>query len=186
MVTIASLWLPIVLSAVAVFIVSTLVHTVFPWHKGDYPGVPDQDRVQAALRPFAIAPGDYMLPRCRDMKEMATPEFTEKMRQGPVMMMTVLPNGPSAMGPMFIQWFAFLLVVGAVAAYVASRALEPGASYLEVFRFAGTTAFVAYAGGAWPITIWYHRGVGLALKATFDALLYGAVTAGVFGWLWPN
>ena len=75
---------------------------------------------------------------------------------------------------------------GTVAAYIASRALEPGASYLEVFRFAGTTAFVAYAGGAWPITIWYHRGVGLALKATFDALLYGAVTAGVFGWLWPN
>lgn len=186
MVTIVSLWLPIVLSAVAVFIVSTLVHTVFPWHKGDYPSVPDQEGVMAALRPFPIPPGDYMLPRARDMKEMGTPEFAEKLRQGPVMSLTVMKNQPFMMGPTFVQWFLYLVVVSTIAAYIASRALEPGASYLEVFRFVGTTAFLAYAGGAWPITIWYHRGVGLALKATFDGLLYGAVTAGVFGWLWPS
>ncbi len=185
-ITIASLWLPILLASVAVFLLSSLVHTVLPWHKGDYPAVPDQDRVMAALRPFAIPPGDYMLPRAADMKDMGSPDFTEKLRQGPVMSLTVMKNQPFLMGPTFAQWFAFLLVVSTIAAYVASRALPVGAEYLQVFRFAGTTAFVAYGAGAWPITIWYHRGVGLAVKATFDALLYGAVTAGVFGWLWPR
>jgi hypothetical protein len=185
MVTITSLWLPIVVSAVAVFLTSSLVHMVLPWHKGDYPGVPDQDRVQEALRPFAIPPGDYMLPDCSDRKEMATPEFQEKLAKGPVMMLTVMPNGPFLMGATFVQWFIFLLTVGVASAYMASRAVAPGAEYLEVFRFAGTTAFLCYGMGSWPLTIWYKRGAGLALKNSFDGLLYGAVTGGVFGWLWP-
>lgn len=185
MVTLASLWLPIILSAVAVFIMSSLVHMVLPWHKGDYPAVPDQDRVQDALRSFAIPPGDYMLPRCGDYKEMDTPEFKEKLTKGPVMTMTVMPNGPGSMGMTFVHWFTFLIAVGIASAYLASRALAPGAEYLEVFRFAGTAAFLSYGMGAWPLTIWYKRGSGLALKGTFDALLYGALTGGVFGWLWP-
>ena len=186
MVTIAALWLPILLSAVAVFLVSSLVHMVLPWHKGDFPAVPDQDRVMAALRPFAIPPGDYAMPRPKDMKEMGTPEFAAKMTQGPVMSITVRPNGPMTMGASLGKWFIFVLVISTISAYVSSRALPAGAEYLEAFRFAGTTAFVAYAGGTWPATIWYGRGVGLALKETFDGLLYAAVTAGVFGWLWPH
>ncbi|MBL0177960.1 MAG: hypothetical protein IPP98_02390 [Gemmatimonadetes bacterium] len=185
-ITIASLWLPILLASVAVFLVSTLVHTVFPWHKSDYPGVPDEAKVRAALGPMAIPPGDYMVPRCTDMKEMGSPEFLAKMNEGPVVLMTVRRNGPITMTGTFVQWFIFLLVVNTIRAYVASRALTTGAPYLEVFRFVGVTGFVAYAAGVWPITIWYGRGVGLAVKATFDALLYATVAAGVFGWRWPH
>lgn len=185
MVTITSLWLPILVSAVAVFLTSSLVHMVLPWHKGDYPPVPDEDGVQAALRPFNIPPGDYMVPRCFDMKQSESPEFKEKMAKGPVLTMTVMENGSFTMGKTFVQWFAFLLAVGVACAYMTSRALAPGAEYLDAFRFAGTTAFLCYGMGAWPLTIWYKRGAGLALKGTFDALLYGAVTGGVFGWLWP-
>lgn len=72
------------------------------------------------------------------------------------------------------------------AAYIAGRALEPGAHYLEVFRFAGATAFAGYALAQWQSTIWYRRSAVTSLKNTFDGLVYALVTAGVFGWLWPS
>ncbi len=112
MVALSALWLPIVLSAVVVFFASYIIHTVLPWHRGDYPAVPREAEVMAALRPLAIPPGDYMVPRCNSMQEMRSPEFLEKMRQGPVMMMTVMPNGPAAWVRRLAQWFLYLLVVG--------------------------------------------------------------------------
>ena len=53
-----SLWLPILLSSVIVFVVSSIIHMALPWHNSDYPKVPNEDKVMDALRPFAIPPGD--------------------------------------------------------------------------------------------------------------------------------
>jgi hypothetical protein len=72
------------------------------------------------------------------------------------------------------------------AAYLASRALPPGAPYLEVFRFAGCTAFVGYTLALWQMTIWYRRALGTTIRSTIDGLIYALLTAGVFGWLWPH
>jgi hypothetical protein len=134
------LWLPIVLSAVAVFLASSIVHTMLPWHRNDYPPLPNEDQVLAALRPFAIAPGDYLVPRAPSPEVMRSPEFAKKMERGPVMMMTVRPNGPWRMGKSLAMWFVYSLVVSRFAAYVTGRAMIPGAEYLTVFRFAGTVA----------------------------------------------
>jgi len=46
------------------------------------------------------------------MQEMRSPEFKEKMKQGPVALLTVMPNGPISMGRPLAQWFVFLIVVG--------------------------------------------------------------------------
>ena len=180
------LWLPIVLSAVAVFLLSSLVHMVLPWHKGDYRAVPDEGRVMDALRPFAIPPGDYMIPRPSGPQEMKSSQYMEKLQRGPVLIATVLPNGQWSMGKGMTQWFVYLLVVGLFAGYIASRALAPGAPYLEVFRFVGAAAFLAYAGAEWPRSIWYHRAWNITVRNSIDGLLYGLVTAGFFGWLWPR
>ncbi|HEX8693720.1 MAG TPA: hypothetical protein VF746_14955 [Longimicrobium sp.] len=181
-----ALWLPILLSAVLVFVASAIIHMAPLWHRNDYPGVPDQDRVMDALRPFAIPPGDYMVPRATSGAEMKSPEFAEKMRQGPVVIMTVVPNGPWSMGRNLALWFLYCLVVSIFAAYVASRALPPGAEYLDVFRFAGTTAFIGYALALWQVSIWYRRAWSFTVKETFDGLIYALLAAGVFGWLWPG
>ncbi len=185
MTTIAALWLPILLSAVVVFIASSIIHMGPFWHRGECPSVPDQDRMMDALRPFAIKPGEYMLPRAADMKAMGSPEFIEKLKRGPVMIMTVLPNGPISMSKSLVQWFIYTVIVSLFAAYVAGRVLEPGAEYLTAFRVAGTTAFIAYAVGLWQQSIWYNRPWPTTLKMTLDGLIYGALTGGVFGWLWP-
>lgn len=116
---------------------------------------------------------------------MKTPEFLEKLRQGPVMVFTVMPGGPMSMGRNLVQWFLYSVVIGIFAAYVAGRALPPGSAYLQVFRFAGTAAFLCYAVALWQMSIWYRRSWLLTVKATIDGLIYALLTAGVFGWLWP-
>ena len=186
MTDLGSLLLPIIVSAVAVFIASSIIHMGPFWHKRDYPALPDEDRFRAAVGPLDIPPGDYMVPRCYSAAEMKSQEFQSKVAQGPNVILTVMPKGPFGMGAQLGQWFVFILVVSVFAAYVAGSALPPGSEYLPVFRFAGTTAFIGYALAAWPMSIWYRRGWGLAGKATLDGLIYGLITAGVFGAMWPS
>ncbi len=180
------LWLPILLSSVIVFIMSSVIHMALPWHKSDYPKVSNEEKLRDALRPLAIPPGDYVVPRPSSRQEMRSPEFIEKMKQGPVMMLTVWPNGPARMGRNLILWFLYAVVVGLFAAYVAGRALPVGAAYLHVFRFVGVTAFIGYSLALWQMSIWYHRAWSTTIKATVDGLIYALLTAGVFGWLWPR
>jgi hypothetical protein len=182
----SALWLPILVSSVIVFIASSIIHMVLPWHKTDYPKVPDEDRVRDALRPFAIPPGDYMVPRCDNSKEMKSPEFAEKLNQGPVVVLTVLPNGPWSMGRNLGLWFLYCAVVSLFAAYVAGRALPAGATYPHVFQFVGATTFIGYSLALWQMSIWYRRAWSTTIKATIDGLIYALLTAGTFGWLWPH
>jgi len=189
MVPLTALWLPIIVAAVIVFVASSIIHMVLPFHRSDYRKLPAEDEVMAALRKFSIPPGDYLVPCAGSPKEMGTPAFAEKLSKGPVMFATVMPNVPGgrpAMGAQLAQWFVYCVVVGVFAAYVAGRALGPGAHYLSVFRFAGATAFIGYSLALWQNTIWYKRNWMVTLKSTVDGLIYGLLTAGTFGWLWPR
>ncbi|HKW51510.1 MAG TPA: hypothetical protein VJQ53_07230 [Candidatus Eisenbacteria bacterium] len=186
MVHIMSLWIPILLSAVLVFIVSSIIHMVLGYHRSDYKKLPSEDAVLEALRKFNIPPGDYHFPRPDTMKAMKDPAFIEKRTKGPVGLMTIMKPGPPAMGRELFQWFVYIVVVGIFAAYVAGRALAPGAPYLSVFRFVGTTAFACYSMALVQDHIWYKRSRSATLKSMFDGLVYACVTAGVFGWLWPD
>ena len=179
------LWLPILLSAVFVFIASAIIHMLPLWHKNEFPQMANEEKFRDAVRPLNVAPGEYMVPRA-SQAEMRSPEFTEKLKKGPVMMMTVFPNRPFSMGKSLVQWFIYTIIVGICAAYISGRALPVGADYLHVFRFAGATAFFCYAVGLWQMSIWYGRNWATTIKITFDGLIFGLLTAGVFGWLWPR
>ena len=188
MVGIFALWLPILLGAVAVFITSSILHMALPHHKKDFRKVPDEDGVMGALRPFNIAPGDYAMPNTEgDHAAMKTDAFRQKLEQGPLVIMTVMPKGSftDMMGKTMGIWFVYCVVVSLMVAYVAELAFGPGAEYMEVFRFTGTVAFGFYALGGWPHTIWFKSSASTAIKNTIDSFIYGLMTAGVFGWLWP-
>ena len=187
MVPVMSLWLPIVLSAVVVFVASSIIHMVLPYHRGDYKKLPDEDGVLSALRKFAVRPGDYLFPKPDGPKAMKDPAFLEKWSKGPVGMMTIMKSAEKpSMGKPLGFWFLYCVVVGIFAAYIAGRALQPGAPYFSVVRFAGATAFVSYALGLWQNTIWYGRAWTTTLKSNIDGLIYALLTGGVFGWLWPK
>ena len=181
-----SLWLPILLSAALVFVASAIIHMVLGYHRRDFKKMPDEDQVMEALRKFAIPPGEYLVPCAEGSRSMKDPTFLEKMTKGPVLVMTVRQSGPPRMAAGLAQWFLYCVVVSIFAAYVASRAVAPGAGYLQVFRFAGATAFLGYAMALWQSSIWYKRPWITTLKLTFDGLIYGLLTAGTFGWLWPR
>jgi hypothetical protein len=184
MVSLTALWLPILLSAVVVFVASSIVHMVLGYHSSDWRRFPSEDAVLDALRPFNLAPGDYAAPMPQNMAEMSSPEFKAKVEKGPRVGMTVM--GPSStMVRSLVLWFFYSLVVSLFAAYVAGIALAAGTPYLTVFRITSTVAFVGYALALWQGWIWYSRGIGYTLKSTFDGLVYALLTGGVFGWLWP-
>jgi hypothetical protein len=186
MVPLTSLWAPILLSAVLVFVASAILHMVLPFHRKDWRGVPSEAEAMAALRGLNIPPGDYMMPHGEGPSAMKDPAFIEKMTRGPVAIMTVMKSGPPAMTRELAQWFGFCVLVSLFAAYMASRAVGAGGQYLDVFRFAGTLAFAAYALRGWPESIWYKRNWGTTLRDTVDGLIYALLTAGTFGWLWPR
>jgi hypothetical protein len=147
--------------------------------------MPDQARVLGALRSFDLQPGDYVLPRGATRQEMSSPEFIELTKQGPVVMMTVLP-GNVVIVKNLVLWFVYCIVVALCAAYIAGEALPPGAAAKKVFQFAGATAFFGFSLALWHQTIWYSRSWVTTLKSNVDGLIYALVTAGVFAWLWPQ
>jgi|SRR5580658_3328209 len=182
-----ALWLPTLLSSVFVFIASSIIHMALPWwHKSDYAKLPQEDKVMDSLRPLATPPGDYMVPLASSFTEMKTPEFQEKIRKGPVMMLIVMPNGMINMGKSLTLWFIYVAVISALAGYVAFHAFPVGARYYAVFRVAGVTSFLGYSAALWQRTIWFHRSLATTMRATVDGLIYGGLTAGTFAWLWPR
>ena len=183
---IVSLWLPILISAVIVFIASAIIHMASPWHKSDYPPLPNEDGFRNVVGPLDLPPGDYMIPRSRSRAEMQSAEFAEKMKQGPNVIMTVMPKGMISMTSNLVQWFVYLVLVSVLAAYVVGRATPPGAVYMHVFQLVSSVAFIGYSVALWQMSIWYRRSWSTTIKATVDGLIYALLTAGVFGWLWPK
>jgi hypothetical protein len=185
MVSVLSLLLPIGLSAVLVFIASSLIHMVIGWHKNDLKKVPNEDAVMSALRPFNLPVGNYGLPKPDSMKAMNSPEFQAKYKAGPVAFLTIRSSDFS-MGATMVQWFIYSIVVSVFAGYIAGVAFGPGTEYLRIFQVAGCVAFTGYGLAQAHESIWWGRSWGWTLRNMADSLLYGLLTGGTFGWLWPK
>ena len=158
---------------------------VFNYHDSDFKKLPQEDEVMEALRPFNLAEGEYVMPKASGQKERSSKEFIEKINKGPMGFLAMFPPGPPTMGKSLSLWFIYTLIVSVFAAYVADIALDPGAHYLSVFRFTGTTAFAGYSLALMQNSIWYKRAWSATFKSMFDGLLFALFTAGIFGWLWP-
>jgi hypothetical protein len=186
MIPLTALWLPILLSAVIVFFSSFIMHMVLSYHKSDYRKLPDEDRVTDALRNADVKPGpDYFFPYS-SFEEMKSAPMIEKMKRGPVGFVTVLPSGPPAMGKNLVQWFLYCVVITIFAAYLSSRTLAPGAGFLPVFRVVATAGLLGYGAAHAQESIWGGRSWVVTFKHILDSAIYAALTAGIFGWLWPK
>ncbi len=180
-----SLWLPGVLSAVAVFVVSSLVHMVLRYHRADVKMLSSEEPVAAALRQVAPEPGIYFIPQIRDMSQLKDPAVIKRFEEGPVALLTIRPHGTPGIGKNLAQWFLFSLFVSFVVAYVARHTLHPGSPGIEVMRITGTVAFAAYAMGYLQDSIWKAIPWSNSLRGVLDAVLYALATGLVFRFLWP-
>jgi hypothetical protein len=185
MVSLSALWLPILLSAVIVFVASSVMHMLLPYHRSDYGKIPDEDKVRDLLRTVGVKQGLYIFPYGTH-KEMKSPALAEKYKQGPVGMMTVFPTGLPVMPKFLGQWFGFCLIISFFVAYLTGHTVPFGARYPAVFRVAGTAGFLAYGLGQISNGIWKGQPWSVTIKEVIDGLVYGLLTAGTFGWLWPR
>jgi hypothetical protein len=185
MVSVTALVLPILLSALIVFVASSILHMVLPFHRSDYRQLPEEDKLLAALRSAGLQRGFYAFPFCTH-KDMKSPAIQEKYKQGPVGLLTVFPSGPPAMPKFLGLWFVYCLLIGLFTAYLTGRTVPFGAHYRVVFRVAGTAAFMTYSLGPLANGIWKGLPWSMVFKESFDGLIYSLLAAGTFGWLWPR
>jgi len=180
----AQLWLPIVASAVLVFVASSIIHMVVKWHNSDYRKLTNEEDVRTAVRAGAPSPGQYVIPHCPDMKDMQTAEMQRKFQEGPIAFITIRPGGMPSMGRPLALWFVFILAVSTIAAYLASKAFLDERTFLAICRLVGGVAFLAYAGGSIQYGIWFGKPWGSVMKDVADGAIYAAITAVTFAWLW--
>ncbi len=186
MVSILTLWIPILVAAVIVFIVSSAIHSLLTYHHADFKKLPAETSVMDDLRKHNIPEGEYYFPRAATSEEMKLEAYKTNLEKGPSGFLTILKNAKPSMAPMLIQWFVYCIIINIFSAYIAGRMLSPDAHYLEVFRLVGTVSFMGYALGMWQDSIWFSRSWTVTLKYTFDGLIFALLTAGTFGWLWPS
>jgi hypothetical protein len=187
MVSIPALWLPILLSAVPIFIVSAALGLGLEdlQARSDYKQLPDEANLLATLRVASLKRGLYTFPYCTH-QNMKSPEMAEKFKQGPVGMLTVMPSGPPMMAKFLSQWFVYCIIIGIFVAYLTGRTLPPGVAHRSVFHLAGATAFLAYGVGQLSSGIWRGQLWGMTAKEVIDGVVYALVTAEIFALLWPQ
>jgi hypothetical protein len=181
-----SLWLPILLSAVVVFVISSLIHMLIKWHAPDYRAFANEDAVRAAIRAGNPAPGRYVVPFCKEMKDMGSDVMLQKYREGPVGHFTLGPNGVPVMGKFLGMWFVWTLIVAAVAAYLAVRVFGLDHAHARgAAKLVGAVTFIGLGFGTVQESIWMMRPWSASAKYLLDAALYAVGSALVFLWLWP-
>lgn len=186
MIGLSALWMPVVVSAVFVFIALALIHGMLGWHKGDMAAVPGEAKFMEMVRGLSVPPGDYRFPFSTSVEEMKSPEWDEKMKQGPVGSMSISPSAPINMGKLFGLWFLYSLFIAVLAAYITGRTHAHGATFLEVFRVSGAVAFCCYVVSLWNNWIWWGQGTRFTVTYSIDGVIYALITGATFGWLWPR
>jgi hypothetical protein len=183
-----SLWLPVLVAALAVFLASFITHMVLPYHRSDVLKLPveQEDALLDALRRINATPGDYAVPHAGGPAGMKDPVFVAKATKGPLAFITIAPGSAPSMGPYLGLWFVYCLVVSLCSAYVVWRVVGPDASVRMVFEFAAAITFMAYALALPDDSIWYRRSWITTLKSMFDGVIYACATGAVFTWLWPR
>ncbi len=185
MVSITALWQPIIVAAVFVFIGSSILHMVLPFHKSDYKKMANEGPVLDAVRNATSGPGVYMFPAC-DPKDHKNPEVQEKFKKGPVGIITLRPSGAMNMGAFLGQWFVYCLLVSLAAGKIAAMVMPMGEPYIHVFKVVFGASFMAYSLANIPNSIWTGQPWSVCIKHMIDGAIYAGLTAGTFGWLWPR
>ena len=181
------LWLPILIAAVFVFVVSSVIHMATPMHKSDYARLPNEDDVRTAIRGSGVVPGQYVFPCGASMADMNSEAMLAKLREGPVGFMVVMPNGSFRLGRSLMQWFAFSLVIAAMVGYIASMhfgqaVAEPSA----VFRMTATIGVLGFGVSTMHQSIWSGLRWTTSCRFLIDGVLYGLATGAAFTWFWPG
>jgi hypothetical protein len=181
---ISSLGLPILLSAIAVFVASFLAWVVIGHHTPDWNELPDEEATITLLQKSGAKAGQYMFPMMRSKEQMADESKQRRMDSGPWGTVNIWAR-PVNMGRNLLQTFVFYLVASFFVGYLGTLALDPGASFSRVFQVTGTAGILAYAFGGVPNAIWFGTHFRSAIMDVIDGICFGLITGLVFASMWP-
>ena len=179
------LWLPILLSAVVVWIISAVVWMALPHHKRDFIALPDEDSFMDAVRKSGIKPGNYIFPDFRDSKAMKSEKMQKALNEGPVGHLSVWQT-PLTMGSKMVATFIVYLVVSTLIAYLTRVALPGAAPFAKVFQVAATAGILAYCFSFIPNAVWFGSYKRTIAANIVDGIVYGLITGAIFAWRWPQ
>jgi hypothetical protein len=179
------LWLPILVSAAAIWIISAVVWMAMPHHKRDFINLPDEDGFMDDLRKRGIKPGNYVFPDFRDPKAMKSEKVQKALEEGPVGHLSVWPP-PLTMADKLVGTFVVYLVVSTLIAYLTRVALPGAAPFAKVFQVAGTAGILAYSFSHIPNGLWFGSYKRTIVANIMDGIVYGLITGAIFAWRWPH
>lgn len=185
-ISVSELWLAILLAGLLCWIASALIHMLFKYHNADYKALSNEDAVSSALADKTHEPALYTLPYCSDMKAMGEEHMQKKFNDGPVAMITIMPNGMPPMGKLLSQQILFFVFGSWLIGYLATISITGNPEYMTVFRQVFVASFLTYGWAQIPLSIWMGQPWSNCVRYLLDALIYAAVTAGTFSFLWPN
>jgi hypothetical protein len=177
------LWLPIIVSAVVVFVASFLVWVVLPHHKRDVKALPDEKALTDHLQQLNLAPGVYLWPNCAGA-DPKSEEFKGRCEAGPWGSLNIRGSKPKFELNLVLV-FVFYLVVSVFVGYITMHARPAGSAFSPVFQVAGATAILGYCAGSIPGAIFFGKPGRFVVTELIDNLAYGLLTGIVFAWLWP-
>lgn len=180
-----SLWLPVLVSSIVVFMASFVAWMVLPHHKSDWSKLGKEEEFTAALNSLEVTPGQYMFPYFSDAAEMKSDDFKARWAAGPRGTLSIWAGEPN-MGLNLLWTFLFYIVTGIFIAYLGKIGLPAGAAFVDVFRFTTTAAILAHCFGNIPNAIWFKKKGRSVVNDLLDGIVYGVLTGLVFAWLWPT
>jgi hypothetical protein len=186
------LWLPILLSAAAVWVVSIILGMALPHHKQDWIALPasqgGEDGFMDDLRKRGIKPGNYLFPDFRDPKSMKSEKVQKALNEGPVGHLSLWKT-PLTMGDKMIGSFIVYFVASTLIAYLTRIALPPTTGptpFAKVFQVAATAGILAYCFSFIPSAIWWGSYKRTIVANVIDGIIYAAITGAIFAWRWPH
>jgi len=177
-----SLWLPIVLSGVALFFASWAAWMLLPHHKGEWTGLPNEEAIMRQIKGDNLPPGQYCFPYAASPEDCKSEAYKAKMQAGPRGTLTLWAAAPN-MGVNMFCTLLFFLIANAVIAYLSGMAMKPGTDPWFVFRFVGTAGILTYGTANILNGIWFGRKMVADIA---DGIAYGLITGAIFAWLWPG
>lgn len=180
-----ALWPPILLSAVAVWILAAIVWMALPHHKSDFIALPDEDAFMDVVRKLGIKPGNYVFPDFRGRDAMKSEKVCKALEEGPVGHLSVWPS-PLTMAGKMVGTFIVYLIASILIGYLASVALPKAADFAKVFQVVGTAGILTYSFAFIPNGIWFGAYRRTLVAGVVDGIAYGLLTGAIFAWRWPS
>ncbi len=189
------LWVPALISGVACTAVAAISWLVLPFHQKSWKRLPAEPAVLDAMRgSMAPRPGQYPLPYSIG-QDLNRPDMRAALEHGPVGYLFITRNGPPSTALNLVLMFLFFTATSVLTAWISWHAFIPqigtahqpyNLPFAHIAKTVGAISAMAYGFGAFQQSVWFGRPWSSFFLQIVDALMYAAVTAFVFGWLWPK